>query len=218
MKNKWLIIVIALIIIVALYFLFGGKKAEYSEIAEGRHLRANPEASVVLVEYGDFQCPACGSAAFLINDLLEEYAGQIRFEYRHLPLTTIHPYAFRAAEASECAADQGKFWELYDQMYLNQKNLKKSDLIDYAAGIEGLDSELWQDCLDSRAKSGRVKEDLNEAGQLGYTSTPTFVLNGQKVANYGELPEKIKSLLEPLVPLQSATSSQSYFQNVQFSS
>ena len=218
MKNKWLLAGLGLIIIIGLYFWLGYKKVEYSEMADGPHLRGNPEASVVLVEYSDFQCPACGNASFLVKDLLDKYQDQIRFEYRHFPLTSIHPYAFRAAEAAECAADQGKFWELHDQIFLNQDKLRKKDLIVYAAGIEGLDSEIWQDCLASGAKSNRVKEDLNEANQLGYNSTPTFVLNGQKITNYNDLPSRIEGLLQPLIPLQQATSSQSYFRNVKFSS
>lgn len=211
MKNKWFYIIGGLIIVTVLYYIFlGSKSVEYSEISDGPHLAGNPEASVVLVEFSDFQCPACGDASFLAKDLLKEYGDKLRFEYRHFPLVGIHPYAYRAAVAAECAADQDKFWEYHDLLFLNQDKLKKNDLQSYAFRINGLDNEIWLDCLNSGTKEVRVNEDLQEAENMGFDSTPTFVLNGQKVENYLELSEKIKSLLEPLIPLKQSTSSQSY--------
>lgn len=216
MKKYWFIIPIIILLVVVYYFA-AAKKAEYAEMKDEPHLLGNPSSSVVLVEYSDFQCPACGLATSLVKEVVEKYQDKIKFEYRHFPLTTIHKYAFRAAEAAECAADQSKFWEYHDKLFLNQDNLTKSDLLLYAKEINGLDGELFGDCLESGVKKKRVNEDLEEANRLGLNSTPTFFLNGQKVDDWQRLMEMVQGLVEPLVPLQNATSTSSSF-NVQFSS
>jgi len=219
MKKKYFWPGLVVVILVLGYFMVRGlQKPEYTEITDGPHLQGNPESSVVLVEYSDFQCPACASAMLMVKRLLEDYGDKIRFEYRNFPLTSSHRYAYRAAEAAECAADQGKFWEYHDQLFINQDHLGNKDLLLYAGETEDLDVELWQDCFASRAKSKRVKEDLDEALKRGYSFTPTFLLNGQIIASWSEVPDKVKGLVEPMIPLQNATSSQSYFGNVKFSS
>ncbi len=218
MKNKWLLL-LALIIVITVYFVFfSSEKVEYSELIDGPHLRGNPEASIVLVEYCDFHQSACGSASYLAKELLEQFQDNLGLEYRHFISTTVNTQTTRAAEASECAADQNKFWEYHDILFLNQDNFSKKDLNKYALKIDGLDLEIWQDCLESGVKSIRVKEDIEEAKQLGYNLTPTFVLNGQMITDYQSLSKKIQSLLEPLIPLQEeATPTQSYLRDVRFS-
>ena len=216
MKKYWFIILIIILLVIVYYFATA-RKVEYSEMKDEPHLKGNPEASVVLVEFSDFQCPACGAAAPLVKEVVEKYQDKMKFEYRHFPLTTIHQYAFRSAEASECAADQGKFWEYHDKLFFNQDNLKKSNLLLYAQETEGIDAELFKDCLASGVKKKRVNEDLDEARRLGLNSTPTFFLNSQKVDDWQRLMEMVEGLIEPLVPLQNATSTTSSF-NIQFSS
>ncbi len=203
-KYLWLIGPLVVLVILAVWF-FNREKVEYAELKDEPHLKGSAEASVVLVEFSDFQCPACGAAFSLVKDLLEKYQDKIKFEYRHFPLKQ-HVYAFRAAEASECAADQGKFWEYHDLLFANQAALTKKDLSAYASRVSGLDVELWSDCLTAGAKVKRVEEDLTEAEKQGYNFTPTFILNNQPVEDWGSLPEQVQSLLEPLAPFRQSTS------------
>ncbi len=204
-KYWWAIALVALFIVLYSVF-FSGSKVEYAELNIDPHLQGNPESSVVLVEFSDFQCPACGLAFPLVKDILAKYGDKIKFQYRHLPLTSLHQYAYRSAEASECAADQGKFWEYHDLLFDNQKSLTRADLKLYAQRVEGLDVELWQDCLSSGVKRKIVDADLDEAKKQGYNSTPTFLLNGQRVSDWSLLPQIVQQMIEPLVPLRQATS------------
>ncbi|MDP2586950.1 MAG: thioredoxin domain-containing protein [Candidatus Komeilibacteria bacterium] len=206
LKKYWWVGALAALLII-LYFAFSsGPKVEYAELNTEPHFKGNPESSVVLVEWSDFQCPACGAVFPLVKEILATYGDKIKFQYRHLPLTSIHPYAYRAAEASECAGDQGKFWEYHDLLFANQRSLTRSDLQLYAGQVEGLDAELWQDCVSSGVKSKIVDADLAEAKKQGYNSTPTFLLNGQKVDDWSALPQLVQAMIEPLVPLRQATS------------
>lgn len=155
-----------------------GLSAESSRRPEG------PEtATVTVTEYGDLQCPACGSAYTLINQpLLKKYGDRIRFEFKHFPLRAIHAYAYEAAQASECAADQGKFWEFVDMDYLHQKDLSSDMLRTWAANL-GLDTVLFDRCVRSEIKGTTVMDDEAEGEVLKVDSTPTFFVNGQKVPN-----------------------------------
>lgn len=204
-KYWWAVALVALLS--ALYFIFfSGPKVEYAELNTDPHLQGNPEASVAIIEFSDFQCPACGLAFLAVNDLIAKYGDKIKFQYRHFPLAGIHPYAYRAAEASECAADQGKFWEYYNLLFANQQSLTRSALQSFAQKVDGLDAELWQDCLLSGVKRQRVDADAAEAEKQGYNATPTFLLNGQKVNDWSALPQLVQAMIEPLAPLRQATS------------
>jgi len=140
-----------------------------------------PTASVTVTEYADFQCPACKGAYELINKpLMEKYADRIRVEFKHFPLQGIHPFALEAAEASECAADQGKFWEFVDMNYTHQADLSSAALRDWAKELQ-LDTDLFERCLSSRIKKKTVLADYAEGEKLGVNSTPTYFVNGQKV-------------------------------------
>ncbi len=131
-------------------------------------------------EFADLQCPACGAAhTVVIQPLLEEYGDRIRFDYNHFPLQAIHPYALRAAMASECAADQGKFWEYVDTVFANQSNLGARALEEWAVQL-GLDEELFKRCLDSQIKRDTVLADYNKGRELNVNGTPTFFVNGKQ--------------------------------------
>ena len=200
-KYFWLVIIL---VIAAGYLIFNrSKTAEYAELSTDRPVRGNPEASVVLVEFSDFQCPACGAAQSVVKEVLDKYSDKIRFEYHHFPLTSIHRYAYRAAEAAECAGDQKKFWENQELLFENQNSLQPSDLEQYAEKV-GLDAELWRDCLDTHAKKYAVEKDISQARIQGLNSTPTFLLNGQKVSDWRNLPQLVQALVEPLVPFQNS--------------
>ena len=137
------------------------------------------QAKVIIEEYSDFQCPFCGRAVPVVKQIKEEYGGDISIMYKHFPLPN-HQFAQKAAEASECARDQEKFWEYHDKLFENQKELAVSDLKTYASDI-GLDIEQFNECLDSGMKKDIVTRDLLDGQKKGVEGTPTFLINGIKL-------------------------------------
>ena len=147
---------------------------------ERDHVRGPADASVTLVEYGDFQCPYCGRAEPVVRELLADT--DLRYVWRNLPLTDVHPQAQLAAEAAEAAGLQGKFWEMHDLLFQHQDNLRITDLLGYARKIE-LDEERFHDDMMRRAAAERIANDLQSADLSGVSGTPTFFINGQR--HYG---------------------------------
>jgi len=145
---------------------------------ERDHYRGPIEALVTVVEYGDFECPYCGQAEPVVRELLREF-GDVRYVWRHLPLSDVHPHAQIAAEATEAAAGQGAFWELHDLLFEHQDALRPSDLIGYAEQL-GLDIERFTDDLREHAGAARVAEDIDSADLSGVSGTPTFFINGRR--------------------------------------
>lgn len=146
---------------------------------ERDHIRGPDDAPVTLVEYGDFQCPYCGQAERVIRELLAAYGDDIRYVWRHLPLSDVHPSAQVAAEASEAAAAQGRFWEMYDTLIGHQDELGPRDLARYASDL-GLDVERFREELRGRDYASRVSEDVSSADESGVSGTPTFFINGRR--------------------------------------
>lgn len=142
------------------------------------HLRGPADAAVTLVEYGDFECPYCGMAEPIVRELLSDF-GDLRYAWRHLPLSDVHPHAQLAAEASEAAGAQGKFWEMHDLLMERQDALQYKDLVRYAGEL-GLDVERFTDDLRTRQWSDRVAADVESADLSGVAGTPTFFVNGQR--------------------------------------
>ena len=145
------------------------------------HIRGPEESMVTLVEYGDFECPYCGMAEPVVRELLRDY-GEIRYVWRHLPLTDVHPNAQMAAEAAEAAARQGAFWEMHDLLLDHQDALHPRDLVRYADSL-GLDTEKFIADLHKHAGRGHVEEDLESADLSNVSGTPTFFVNGKR--HYG---------------------------------
>ncbi len=135
-------------------------------------------APVTIVEFSDFQCPFCQRAAPTLKRVRETYGDKVRVVWKDFPLTQIHPQAFKAAEAGHCAAEQGKFWELHDQMFGNQQALQPDSLKKYAADI-GLDATKFNACLDSSKYAERVRNGVAAGSSLGVNSTPTLYINGR---------------------------------------
>jgi protein-disulfide isomerase len=133
---------------------------------------------VTVVEYGDFECPYCGRAEPIVRELLADF-GDVRYVWRQLPLSDVHPNAQLAAEASEAAADQGAFWEMHDLLLDHQEDLRPQDLVTYAERL-GLDLERFRDDLDRHRWASRVEEDVDAADMSGVTGTPTFFINERK--------------------------------------
>jgi Na+/H+ antiporter NhaA len=145
---------------------------------ERDHLRGPAQAPVTLVEYGDFECPYCGKAEPVVRELLSDF-GDVRYVWRHLPLSDVHTNAELAAEASEAAAAQGRFWEMHDQLLDHQGELRPRDLRAYAER-SGLDLERFDDDLRRHVQAPRVEEDVDSADISGVTGTPTFFVNGRR--------------------------------------
>jgi protein-disulfide isomerase len=134
---------------------------------------------VDLVEYGDFECPYCGQAEPIVRELLTTLGEDVRFVFRHLPLTDVHPHAQMAAEASEAAGAQGRFWEMHDLLLDHQDALELKDLLRYAGEI-GLDVPRFKDELRRRVYAARVAEDVADADASQVTGTPTFFIAGRR--------------------------------------
>jgi protein-disulfide isomerase len=142
------------------------------------HLRGPADAPVTVVEYGDFECPYCGRAERVIRELLTDF-GKLRYAWRHLPLSDVHPRAQLAAEASEAAAAQGRFWEMHDLLLEHQGDLRPSDLEAYAKRLD-LDLVRFREDLRRHVYASRVEEDVDSADLSGVTGTPTFFINGRR--------------------------------------
>jgi Na+/H+ antiporter NhaA len=142
------------------------------------HIRGPHKSPVTVVEYGDFECPYCGQAEPVVRELLADF-GDVRYVWRHLPLSDVHPHAQLAAEAAEAAAGQGAFWEMHDTLFDHQDALRPADLIRYASDL-GLDTERFVHDLRKHAGAGRVAEDVDTADLSGVSGTPTFFINGQR--------------------------------------
>lgn len=146
--------------------------------AHDDHIRGPQKASVTVVEYGDFACPYCGQAEQVVRELLGAET-DLRYVWRHLPLTDVHPNAQLAAEAAEAAAQQGRFWEMHDLLLNRQDALGGEDLLRYAQEL-GLDVERFRRALEQHVSARRVAEDVDSADLSGVSGTPTFFINGRR--------------------------------------
>ncbi len=152
------------------------------------HIAGNPSAALTVVEFGDFECPICGSEEEVAREIRAKYAKQIRFVFRQFPLIRIHPFAERMAEASECAGQQGKFWEAVDKIYSRQDDLSEEGLKRDAAEI-GLDQAQFNQCMASGAEAARVQRDHEDGKALGVNATPAFFIGRQVVSDVPDLDE-----------------------------
>lgn len=181
-KKKMIYGIVAAVVILVLmfgaYFLLSGSPSV--QIPRTEHFLGGANAKAVMVEYSDFQCPACGAAEPTVQEVINAYGNKIKFVYKHFPLTNIHTNAQKAAEASECAGAQGKFWEMHGKLFENQKALRVSDLKSYAQQI-GLNITAFNSCLDSGAAAANVKADFNDGLAKAVRATPTFFINGRKI-------------------------------------
>jgi protein-disulfide isomerase len=165
----------------------------------GSHVGGDPRATVVLVEFSDFQCPFCAQAS---NGALLEVnrdfikTGKVRYAFRHFPLEDLHPNAAAAAEASECAAVQGRFWEMHQLLFDNQKALAPADLSRYA-GMLKLDAKAFDGCMEKRTFAERVKQDKAAGAAAGVSGTPSMLIG---TARPGEPVVTLSRLVVGAVP------------------
>jgi Na+/H+ antiporter NhaA len=148
---------------------------------ERDHVRGPMNAPVTLVEYGDFECPYCGQAESVVRELLAG-TGDLRYVFRHLPLTDVHQHAQLAAEGAEAADRQRAFWDMHDMLMEHQGALTKRDLLQYAAEL-GLDQAKFAEDLRNHVGAAHIAEDVDSADLSGVTGTPTFFVNGKR--HYG---------------------------------
>ena len=161
------------------------------------HTQGPEHARVTLIEYGDFECPTCKVAAPTTRMLLDQFPNQIRFAYRHFPLEDAHPHALLAAEASESAAAQGRFWPMFELLFRNQAHLKEKDLQRYALEV-GLDMARYTAEMDDHIYLQKVREHVESGRRSHIRATPTFFVNGVvQDISFGmiALEERIKKVL-----------------------
>ncbi len=205
MKNPWIVIsVIAVLLIGGSVWYSSQVGSTYNDgVTISEHVKGNPDAAVTLVEYSDFQCPACGQFQPILADIMATYGDSLRFEYKHLPLTQIHPFAEPAARAAEAAGQQGKFFEYHDLLFANQTTWSKSAaptaaFSQYAAEL-GLDLDLFAKHQRSSLLRDKVRSEFEEARAKGLTGTPSFFLNGEpmKFSSYEEFKAQIEAAINP---------------------
>jgi len=176
------------------------EKASLLEVTEKDWVKGEANAPVTLVEYTDFQCPACGAYYPLIKQLTEESSDKVKVVIRHYPLMQIHKNALPSARAAEAAGRQGKFWEMYDLLFTNQKDWSlaedptKSIFPSYADRI-GLDAEKFRQDMADPSIDDKINQDRQTGNDLEITGTPTFFLNGKKLENPRSI-EEFKSLVQ----------------------
>lgn len=151
------------------------------EVTDEDYIRGNPDAKITLIEYSDFECPFCLRHVDTMDQLLANYPNDVRLVYRHFPLS-FHPQAQKAAEASECAGAQGKFWEMHDEIFAANAagTMSVQKWKDVAASL-GLNTATFNNCLDSGEMAAKVTQDLNEGSAAGVAGTPGTFVNGSLV-------------------------------------
>ncbi|MBK1783601.1 Na+/H+ antiporter NhaA [Prauserella cavernicola] len=199
--------VVATALGVALLRVAGARNAqrhpEHTRLAqpvdpETDHIRGPEDAPLTLVEYAGFECPFCGYATGVVEELRERFGDDLRYVFRHLPLTEIHPRGDLAAEACEAAGAQGAFWAMHDRLFAHQDQLEPGDLVDHAAAL-GLDLERFTRELGSGVHGARVRDDVSGADASGVHGTPTFFINGVRHTGATET-EELAAALRAALP------------------
>ncbi len=150
------------------------------QVAATGPARGPEGAKITIVEFSDFECPFCGKAEEAVSQVMEKYAGKVRLVFRHFPLS-FHPNAPKAAEASMCANEQGKFWEMHKQLFANRTALGVEDLKKHAGAI-GLDQAKFNECLDGNKMKVIVESDTKAGAEVGVSGTPAFFINGKLIS------------------------------------
>lgn len=195
-NRLWTGGIIAVVALLVVSFFVSNKEepidpASFAEVEiqeDSAHIKGNPDAEFVLVEYSDLQCPACKATAPILTQLVADFPEKVAIEYRHFPLRTIHPNAQAAAEAAEAASIQGKFWEMHDKLFETQGQAgswtqsfsPKKHFVEYAEEL-GLNVDRFRFDLESDEVKDRVNADANEAAELQIPGTPGFVLDGEVI-------------------------------------
>lgn len=193
-KTKWIIFTVLIVGIFGVLIVTNQRQGEEFKgdatkvITDGAiqdRMYGSADQTVTLIEYGDFQCPACSSIYPTVEEVKQKYKDKLTFVFRNLPLTNIHPNALAAATAAEAAGQQGKFWEMYNKLYQNQQAWQsaganeRSGFFEKYASELGLNVDQYKKDVSSKAVSEKINRDRSTAQKFNATSTPTFVLNGK---------------------------------------
>ncbi|MDB5260259.1 MAG: thioredoxin domain protein [Candidatus Nomurabacteria bacterium] len=192
-QGKFIGLIVLLIVVLFIYYFYAMSNNTNSapvgepSITETDHVRGNLAGTVTLVEFGDFQCPACGAYEPLVRQITKDNGDILKVVFKHFPLTQLHQNALIAAKASEAASIQGKFWEMHDILYDKQAewqgSLNARDMfLTYAATL-GLDAAKFQADINSTEVENKVLSEYKEGLSLKVNSTPTFFVNGKKINN-----------------------------------
>jgi len=184
--------------------LGGEQVGDVAPVSDQDHIRGDKNAEITLIEYSDYQCPFCSRFHPTLVQLMNEYKGKVRWVFRHFPLSSIHPDAQKAAEAAECASEQGKFWEMTDKMFEKQAaGLSVAQLGPLAQEAGVKDIKKFNDCVSSGRMAARVASDLASGEAAGVTGTPGSIVlgpNGEKELIPGALPyESVKQLVDSML-------------------
>ena len=175
------------------------KSAAREGDAESMHVRGNANAQVTLEEFGDFQCPPCGSISGFLDELVKEYDPHLRIVFRNLPLE-MHQHAREAALAAEAAGLQGRFWEMHDVLYREQATWSKADnpreLFDSYAGMIGLNVDQFKKDMEGEKARARVDSDQERANSLGVNVTPEVFINDHQMAPADKTPEGLRAAID----------------------
>jgi len=169
-------------------------------VTDADHAQGPKDAPLVLVEYGDYQCPYCGQAYYIVKQLQQALQDELRFVFRNFPLSQIHPDAVSAARAAEAAALQGKFWGMHDTLYENQDNLDLESLLEYAAELD-LDVSKFITDMGSRQVEQHIANDFQGGVRSGVNGTPTFFVNGFRYDGDWSYPSLLNTLQAVLAHL-----------------
>lgn len=185
----WVLVIVlftgSLVVIAKFSGRSGGLVPELAKVSTQDHVKGNPESKAILVEYSDFQCPACGAMYPIIKQVVKESGDNVQLVYRQFPLISIHSNALPAARAAEAAGKQGKFWEMHDLLFEHQKDWEKANnpvdnFVGYARDL-GLNEDQFRKDSESDEVKNKVDGDIVSGGGAGVNSTPTFFLNGKKM-------------------------------------
>jgi protein-disulfide isomerase len=209
LSNRFFVTLIVLMAVIVGGFVFTKQKSD-TKTGDGNktavqatsHTKGSNTTGVVLIEYGDFECPACGQYYPIVKQVYETYKDRITFQFRHFPLVQIHQNAFAASRAVEAAGKQGKFFEMHDVLYENQASWRNTNnaisFFDTYAQQLDLDMAKYKQDFASEETNDAINADMREGQNAGATSTPTFVLDGKKIENPRDL-EGFNKLIEDAI-------------------
>ncbi len=195
MNRFWIILAVVIVGLAGLFIVTKPKNSgdnkfngDASKLQSDDHVRNQRDLKATLIEYADFQCPACGSYYPITKQLEAQYGDRVTFVYRHFPIISLHPNAFAAARAAEAASNQGKFWEMHDKLFETQDiwgrvATNQQSLFEGYAKDLSLDLNKFKADYVTEVTADRINRDVSSAKQFGITGTPTFILNGQKIEN-----------------------------------
>lgn len=208
MNKQFVAVVILVIAALGGLFMLASKSSDQSSSGgsgsqTSNHTVGAANKGVTLVEYGDFQCPACKSYYPIIKSIKEQYGDDIKIQFRHFPLVQIHPNAFIASRAAEAAGKQGKFFEMHDLLYENQDSwsdaTSPSTIFEGYAGQLGLNLDQFKSDVASEEIASIINADVKAGQALGANSTPTFVINDKKVDPLPKSADEFKALIDEAI-------------------